>query len=239
MVRNENSVAGSAAYRPQWILRCKTLAALALAWLGVGVRLPAQMDLPDSRSATAPMIGQMAPAWTTQGWINANSLDIKQLRGSVILLRFIDDSALNVAAINDLYHAYHDKGLAVVGMFAPSPMPTETKLEHVRELAAAQGIEFPLGLDERWETLNRYWLETGDTEQTTSAFLIDRKGVVRYIHGDARYNKNSPNKAVKREYEKLDKEIQLLLKPDDSAGGKTAEPKSMRSKGKLQSRENL
>jgi peroxiredoxin len=156
-------------------------------------------------------VGQVAPAWTPRGWVNAASLELKQLRGKVVFFRFISDETTGAEAISELYRIYHPRGLAVVGMYAPSPMPGETSMEHVRQLAGAHGFEFPIGVDSHWETLNRYWLDEGGSNMTSATFIIDGKGIVRYIQPDGVYEKNSPNRTARREYEKLEKAIETLL----------------------------
>jgi peroxiredoxin len=220
------------------ILRCTGLAALLLAcgWNG---RLAAQTAPEDSVSTNSQLVGQMAPAWTTQGWVNADTLDVKKLRGKVVLLRFLNDSASSASTLNEFYRTYGPRGMAVVGIYAPAPFPTPTSLDHVRELAEAQGFEFAIGLDARWETLHRYWLDRADAELTSATFLIDRKGIIRYIQPDGQYDKNSPNRAARREYSKLEKEIETLLNSDEATGGPTAEPKSRRSTAKPRSGESL
>ena len=173
----------------------------------------AQTSAANSTSPGSLAVGQVAPPWTPRGWVNAASLEIKQLRGKVILLRFLSDDTISAASIGELYRVYHPRGLAVVGMYAPSPMPGETSLDHVRQLANAHGFEFPIGVDSHWETLNRYWIEQG-AELTSSTFVIDGKGIVRYIQPDGQYDKNSPNRASRKEYEKLEKAIETLLKSE-------------------------
>lgn len=241
MMPNENQVATNIPHRSGWMTRCATtLAALVLVCCGPSARLFAQAAPEDSAPASAQMLGQTAPDWITQGWVNAGALDVKQLRGKVVLLRFLNDSASSSAALNSLYRTYQGRGMAVVGIYAPTPFPTQTSLEHVRELAASQGFEFPVGLDSRWETLNRYWLDRADAELTSTTFLIDRKGVIRYIQPDGQYEKNSPSRAARREYSKLEKEIETLLKSDEAtAGSATAEPKPTRSNAKPRPRESL
>jgi peroxiredoxin len=168
----------------------------------------------DSGSQGSLAVGQAAPPWTPRGWVNAASLELKQLRGKVILLRFLSDDTTGAAAVSEIYRVYHPRGLAVVGMYAPSPMPAETSIDHVRQLAAAHGFEFPIGVDSHWETLNRYWLDQGDSELTSATFVIDGKGIVRYIQPDGQYDKNSSNRAMRKEYEKLEKAIETLLKSE-------------------------
>lgn len=163
------------------------------------------------------LLGQVAPSWSTQGWVNSPPLDTGQLRGKVVLLRFFNDNPPGAASLKEWFRAYRPQGFVVVGLYAPDPMPAETEREHVRQLASSLGFEFPVGLDSRWETLNRYWLEQPDAEMTAAAFLIDRKGMIRYIQPHGQYEKKSPNRAARREHEKLQAAIEKLLKETTEA----------------------
>ena len=167
------------------------------------------------------MIGQAAPPWNVEGWVNSQPLDVKQLRGKVVLLRFLDDNPRGAAGLKELYRAHGAQGLAVVGVYAPQPMPAETSLEHVRELASSQGFDFPVGLDSRWETLNRYWLQQANADLAAATFLIDRQGVIRYIQPDGYFEKNSRNRTLRKEYDKLENAIEILLKSEEGSAAKT------------------
>ena len=171
------------------------------------------------------MVGQAAPAWSTQGWVNSKPLDVKQLRGKVFLFRFLDDNPKGAAGLKELYRVYSGRGLAVVGMYTPQPMPAETTLEHVRDLVSAQGFEFPVGLDSRWETMNRYWLRQSDADLAAATFLIDRQGIIRYIQPDGQFEKNSRNRVLRKEYEKLENAIENLLQPEEGTAGKKSDPR--------------
>ena len=59
----------------------------------------------------------------------------------------------------------------------------QRKPRGIRGLAERWGIEFPVAVDPGWKTLRRYWLDrVKDAEFTSVSFLIDRAGVVRYVH---------------------------------------------------------
>jgi peroxiredoxin len=163
-------------------------------------------------SRSTEMIGQVAPEWVHRGWINSAPRELAGLRGSVVLLRFFNDNPGAAAGLRELYAAYRDQGLTVVGIYAPSPMPQETDPQHVRRLAIALGFDFPVAMDSRWETVNRYWLNQADAEATAATFLIDRQGIIRYVQPDGQYDKNSTDKSARKKYENLEKQIQLLLK---------------------------
>ena len=198
--------------------------AVVLLWCAMPrMDLRGQWSQEELSSGKGDMIGQVAPQWVPQGWVNSQPLDVEQLRGKVILLRFFSDQPAGAAAVIELYRTYQAQGLAAVGMYVPEPMPTQTDPEQVRRLAAALGFAFPVAVDSRWETVNRYWLNRPDAEPWTATFLIDRSGVIRYIQPDGRYEKNSRDRKARGEYEKLEKLIQTLLKgtpPEQAGGGK-------------------
>jgi len=188
------------------------LAAALLGVAGTG-NLAAQFaDDSFASDRNAIRVGAVAPPWIIRNWINSGPLDIGQLQGKVILLRFFSDNPLSAATLNEFYRTYRERGLAVVGIYSPQPMPGETDVDSVRRLVSALGFEFPVGVDPRWETVNRYWLTEADADMGAAAFLIDRKGVIRFIQGRGLYERNSPNRAVRREYETLQRLIEQLLK---------------------------
>ncbi len=160
---------------------------------------------------TPEMIGQVAPAWTPAAWVNSEPLDSLDLQGQVILLRFFTDSPGSTAGLRELLRTYQDQGLTGVGMYAPSPMPTQTDPEHVRRLAAVLGFHFPVGVDSGWQTINSYWVNRADVEAVAATFLIDRKGVIRYIQPDGKYDKNSRDSYAKKQYEVMEKMVQALI----------------------------
>ena len=56
-----------------------------------------------------------------------------------------------------------------------------------------------------WKTINAWWLQDDRRKWTSVSFLLDRKGIVRYIHSGGQYVKGDG------EYEKLQQEIEKLL----------------------------
>ena len=185
------------------------------------VLLRAQYSVADMSTGRTELIGQPAPVWSLRGWVNSEPMKLEQLRGQVVLIRFFGDQPIGASAVQQLYDSYRGQGLAVVGFYVPSPMPTETAPEIVSNLASALGFRFPVGNDSRWETVNRYWLSRADAEPGGMTFLVDRKGIIRYIQPDGRYEKNSRDRKARGEYDKMEKQIQSMLKEptEDSPGG--------------------
>src|SRR6478735_5879147 len=129
-----------------------------------------------------------APQFTgLTNWINSKPLTLKQLHGKVVLIDFWTYSCINclrtLPHVKAWYHAYHDKGLVVIGVHTP-----EFAFEHVpsnvRSAVRRLGVTYPVALDNDYSTWNafrnQYW---------PAKYLIDRSGHLRYYHfGEGSYD---------------------------------------------------
>ena len=115
-------------------------------------------------------------------WLNTpggQPVDLKSLRGKVILIDFWAYSCINCQRaaphINGWYRAYHDAGLEVIGIHTPE-YAFEKVRDNVVKGAADLGITYPVALDNGFSTWtnyrNRYW---------PAKYLIDALGTVRHI----------------------------------------------------------
>jgi peroxiredoxin len=140
------------------------------------------------------LIGTRAPEWNNRVWINSPALKLSQLKGKVVLVRFFMESSCpfcraSAPFLNQFFARYKDKGLVVIGMYTPKPTPRETPVETVRQYVTKYGFQFPVALDNDWATLNQFWLNrVSDAEYTSVSFLIDKKGIIRYIHPGGAYS---------------------------------------------------
>jgi len=120
-------------------------------------------------------------------WINSKPLTLQQLHGKVVLIDFWTYSCINclrtLPHVKAWYHAYHDKGLVVIGVHTP-----EFAFEHVpsnvRSAVRRLGVAYPVALDNDYSTWNafrnQYW---------PAKYLIDRRGHLRYYHfGEGSYD---------------------------------------------------
>src|SRR5689334_11816304 len=87
--------------------------------LAVAVPSRAYTQDADSQFATVDPVGHAAPPWAVRGWVNAQTLNVGDFRGHVVLLRFLTDSAESSQALIRLDEQYRGKGLAVIGMYLP------------------------------------------------------------------------------------------------------------------------
>jgi glutathione peroxidase-family protein len=179
------------------------------------------MDGPDTG---AEMIGKPAPAWTFTRWIGA-PLTLEQLRGKVVLVRWWNEGchfcAATLPAIDRLRVRHADQGLVVIGVFHPKP-PHEVSDAHVAAVAKRLGFAGPIAVDRDWTTLDRYWLDGHpDRNWTSVSFLIDREGVVRWVHGGGEYHPSSDPAHARcdLEYRGLERALAVALAEPAPAGG--------------------
>lgn len=154
----------------------------------------------DTIDATT-IVGKPAPAWDVD-WMGAAAVEVGALRGQVVLVRWFTEGCPYCAATAPTLAALHDelapRGLAVVGMYHhKSDEPLEPA--RVKALAERFHFRFPVAIDHDWKTLRAWWLD--DHEGWTSiSFLIDRRGVVRFVHTGGQYEPGSADAAQMRRW---------------------------------------
>ncbi len=124
------------------------------------------------------------------GWFNTPgnaAVDLKQLRGKVVLVDFWAYSCINcqraIPHVTDWYGKYKDLGFEVIGVHSPE-YAFEKVPGNVESGANDLGITYPVALDNSLSTWtnyrNRYW---------PAEYLIDAEGTVRHIKfGEGDYN---------------------------------------------------
>ncbi|MBZ0233444.1 MAG: TlpA family protein disulfide reductase [Deltaproteobacteria bacterium] len=165
---------------------------------------------PDAETIDATtLVGKPAPAWDVD-WMGGAPIAIEELRGGGVLVRWFTEGCPYCAAtaptLVKLHDELGDRGLRVIGMYHhKSDEPLEPA--RVRALAERFGFRFPVAIDHDWKTLRRWWLD--DHEGWTSiSFLVDRKGVVRFVHTGGSYAPDSADALQMRRW--ID---QLLAEP--------------------------
>lgn len=123
-----------------------------------------------------------------QNWINSDALTLAQLQAEnkVVVIDFWTYSCINcirtLPALRALHDSYADQGLVILGVHAPE-FAFERRLENVQNKVAEYQLEYPIFLDNDFETWrayeNRYW---------PAKYIIDADGQVRYTHfGEGAY----------------------------------------------------
>ena len=143
----------------------------------------------------ADLVGRPAPAWSFERWIRRAPLSLAELRGKVVLVRWWTDGcdycAATLPALEALRARHAGEGLVVIGAYHPKP-PAATSDRRILAVARKLGFSGPIAVDRDWSTLERYWL-AGHRESgwTSVSFLIDRAGIIRWVHGGGEYHPSS------------------------------------------------
>lgn len=174
--------------------------------------LIAALLLPLTVRAAEPgdeLLGRPVPEWEAEHWMGSPPLALQDLRGRVVLVRFWTGPGCpycraTAPALNTLHERYGSSGLTVVGLYhhkARRPLDPEAVHRYAEEL----GFEFPVAVDPGWRTLRRWWLDRADSGWTSVSFLLDREGIVRWIHPGGQYVEGDGD------FEELEAEIRRLL----------------------------
>ena len=169
----------------------------------------AALMMPGSSFAADKLIGTKPAEWNVTNWINSSPLQLEDLRGKVVLVRWwtapdCPYCRATAPSLDEFYESYHAKGLEVIGIYhhkAKEPLDPEA----VKKYAEEFGFKFPVAIDVHWNTLHRWWLDGEKRNFTSVSFLIDKHGVIRHIHPGGHYVKGD------KDYAKMKVEIEKLL----------------------------
>jgi peroxiredoxin len=133
------------------------------------------------------LLGSRPPEWEVEGWVRSPPLRLADLRGKAVLVRWWTGPECpfcraSAPALRRLHEVYARRGLVVIGFYhhkSAAPLDPGRVAAYADEL----GFTFPLAIDREWRTLRRWWLD-GSAERsfTSVSFLLDRGGVIRWIH---------------------------------------------------------
>ena len=160
---------------------------------GLARKLGAAAQVNESEARTGqmgelilPVEGTLPPLDGLGPWFNSAPLDLKQLRGKVVLIDFWTYSCINclrsIPYVKAWDQTYRNDGLVVIGVHAPE-FAFERDPANVARAVKDLAITYPVALDNRyrlWSALrNNYW---------PAHYFVDAKGRVRYHHfGEGNY----------------------------------------------------
>jgi len=157
------------------------------------------------RDAGTDRIGVPAPPFRFDGWLNAEPMTLEDLRGQVVLVRWWTDTcpfcASSAPALRTLHEQYGPQGLTLIGVFHPKARRDDPlDLPRVRRVIEQRAFEFPIAVDWDWQTgtLKDWWLTGPDRPATSVTFLLDKQGVIRFVHPGMEYHgeNGSPGHAM-------------------------------------------
>ncbi|MFH6767284.1 redoxin domain-containing protein [Gaetbulibacter aquiaggeris] len=150
------------------------------------------------RTAGDDRIGIKAPPFKFDGWLNSIPLTLEDLKGHVVLVRWFTDTcpycASSTPALRQLYEEYTDKGLKMIGVFHPKAGRDDSlDIPRVERVVEARDFKFPIAIDWDWrnKTLKDWWLTGPKRPATSVTFILDRSGVIQFIHPGMEYHEDN------------------------------------------------
>jgi len=148
--------------------------------LGVGKASSTSTKTNDMGELVLPVEGNLPPLDGLGPWFNSPPLDLKQLRGKVVVIDFWTYSCINclrsIPYVKAWDERYRKDGLVVIGVHAPE-FAFEREPANVAKAVHDLGIKYPVALDNGytlWRALkNNYW---------PAHYFVDAQGRVRYHH---------------------------------------------------------
>jgi peroxiredoxin len=171
-----------------------------------------------ARTEGEELIGKPAPPLQLRDWLNSKPLEISDLRGKVVLLRWWTEGcpfcAATAPALISLEQTYGSRGLQVIGIFHPKP-PGRWTMEQVRRATAEKHFTFPVAIDGNWSALKRWWL-TKHRRATSASFLLDQNGIISNVHPGGEFHEGQhggmpTHEACNRDMHFIQSEIAKLL----------------------------
>jgi peroxiredoxin len=139
-------------------------------WSGVGMLLTLLM----AQNVFAVGLRDSAPDFTLKN-LEGNNLRLNEYRGQVVLINFwaswCGPCRQEMPLLDRLHNRYEETGFAVLGV------NVEGEVEPAREIVDKTQVTFPILIDDGQKVSEMYNLQA-----MPSTVVVDRDGVVRYIH---------------------------------------------------------
>lgn len=149
------------------------------------------------RNAGSDRIGVVAPPFRFDGWLNSEPMSLEDLRGKVVLVRWWTETcpfcASSTPALKFFNDFYGPQGLAMVGVYHPkADRDAPLDVARVQNAVDVRGLDFPIAIDWDWRngTLADWWLTGPERPATSVTFLLDKQGVIQYVHPGMEYHED-------------------------------------------------
>jgi len=173
-----------------WLVAFALLAAVSVPDGKVTVMRPGPIGRGDDAQAAA-LLGKPPPAFPALAWVDGKSRSLASFAGHVVVIRSFTHTcpycASTMPALERIARDYRKRGVEVVGVYHPKP-PRAVAADEVRDIVRAFGVTFPVAIDPDWSLVNRWWLD-GGRDWTSVTWVLDQKGVVRFVHPGGEYHR--------------------------------------------------
>ena len=178
--------------------------------------------LPGQDPAGAGVVGRDVTALLPTRWVGE---PVRPADHAATLIRFWTDTCpfceASLPAVEALRVDLGPGGLQTVGVYHPKP-PRAVEDARVVEAAADRGYHGPLAVDADWAKLRALWLDGGGRRATSVSFLLDRRGVVRFVHPGPEFHASDDpaHAACARDEAALRAAVEHVLAEDRAARGR-------------------
>ena len=127
-----------------------------------------------AESVNAVGLKERAPDFTLKN-LEGSNLRLEEYRGQVVLINFwaswCGPCRQEMPLLDRLHHRYEDTGFAVLGV------NVEGEIEPAQDIVDKTNVTFPILIDDGQKVSEMY-----DLQAMPSTVVVDRDGLIRYIH---------------------------------------------------------
>lgn len=172
------------------------------------------------------LLGRAAPELPDLRWLDGRTRSLGSLRGRIVVIRSFTNEcpfcASTIPTLERLHERHRDRGVTVLGVYHPKP-PVPTASEDVAAFVKSLGVTFPVAVDEDWSLVRRWWQAYGEGPWTSITWVLDGKGVIRYVHPGGEYHDAGGGPAHERcrsDFRQIETLIETLLAETEAAPAK-------------------
>ena len=180
---------------------------------------PRTIETPPKTRGGQDLLHTRFPKLPLDRWLPSDDARANRPKPKATLYRWWTDTCphceASLPAVETLRREYEARGLRVVAIYHPKP-PRQVEDEAVLAAARRLGYGGQIAVDEDWSALKAAYLDSGRRGATSVTFLVDDRGIVRFVHpGPVYFPSTEPGKTTEnRDYERLKQAVEVLLAAD-------------------------
>ncbi|MCG8423513.1 MAG: TlpA family protein disulfide reductase [Proteobacteria bacterium] len=140
----------------------------------------------EPKASFSDLLGKPAPDWQLAEWANAEPMQLSDLSGRVVIVRFWTDGCpycqKSLPALQTLSDEFAGHPVTFVGIYHSKPKGSERPFERAIAAANEYKVTFPLAYDRMWKTVTSWWLSGPQRRATSASFVVDAAGTFVHIH---------------------------------------------------------